>query len=90
MIEPLLARGKSFVIPPKSNRKVQRDFDRDAYKARHLIENFFCKLKQSAPSPPVTTKPPEISSPQFTSRLADGCCIPPVRECNMPRGPRSP
>ncbi len=46
VIEPLLARGKSFVIPPKSNRKVQRDFDKDAYKARHLIENFFCKLKQ--------------------------------------------
>ena len=46
VIEPLLARGKSFVIPPKSNRKIQRDFDKDAYKARHLIENFFCKLKQ--------------------------------------------
>ena len=46
VIELLLARGKSFVIPPKSNRKVQRDFDKDAYKARHLIENFFCKLKQ--------------------------------------------
>ena len=46
VIEPLLARGKSYVIPPKSNRKVQRDFDKDAYKARHLIENFFCKLKQ--------------------------------------------
>jgi len=42
VIEPLLARGKSFVIPPK----IQRDFDKDAYKARHLIENFFCKLKQ--------------------------------------------
>jgi hypothetical protein len=24
VIEPMLARGKSFVIPPKSNRKVQR------------------------------------------------------------------
>lgn len=46
VIEPLLARGKSFVIPPKSNRKTQRDFDKDAYKVRHLIENFFCKLKQ--------------------------------------------
>jgi transposase len=46
VIEPLRARGKPFVIPPKSNRKVQRDFDRDAYKARHLIENFFCKLKE--------------------------------------------
>ena len=46
VIEPLLARGKTFVIPPKSSRKVQRDFDKDAYKARHLIENFFCKLKE--------------------------------------------
>ena len=42
----LLARGKYLVIPPKSNRKVQRDFDKEAYKARHLIENFYCKLKQ--------------------------------------------
>lgn len=45
VIAPLLSRGRSFVIPPKSNRKIQRDFDKDAYKARHLIENFFCKLK---------------------------------------------
>ena len=34
------------VIPPKSNRKEPRDYDKDLYKARHLIENFFCKLKQ--------------------------------------------
>ena len=46
MSDPLLARGKTFVIPPKRSRKVQRDFDKDAYKTRHLIENFFCKLKQ--------------------------------------------
>jgi hypothetical protein len=35
VIKPLLARGKSVVIPPKSNRKVQRDFDKAAYKAHH-------------------------------------------------------
>ena len=46
VIEPLLAAGKTAVIPPKSNRKIQRDCDKEAYKARHLIENFFCKLKQ--------------------------------------------
>ncbi|MGH2416310.1 MAG: IS5 family transposase [Microcystaceae cyanobacterium] len=34
------------VIPPKSNRKEQRSYDKDLYKARHLIENFFAKLKQ--------------------------------------------
>ncbi len=38
--------GKAAVIPPKTNRKEQRDFDKDLYKARHLIENFFAKLKQ--------------------------------------------
>jgi transposase len=38
--------GKTAVIPPKANRKRQRDYDKDLYKARHLIENFFAKLKQ--------------------------------------------
>ena len=33
------------VIPPKSNRKVARDYDKALYKAWHLIENFFEKLK---------------------------------------------
>jgi transposase len=31
VIEPLLAAGKKFVIPPRSNRKVQRSFDREMY-----------------------------------------------------------
>jgi transposase len=34
------------VIPPKSNRKNPHPFDKDLYQARHLVENFFCKLKQ--------------------------------------------
>jgi len=46
VIEPLAAAGKTAVIPPKANRRVPRDFDKDTYKARHLIENFFAKLKQ--------------------------------------------
>lgn len=46
VIDPLLAAGKTPVIPPKRNRKIQRTFDKEIYKARHLIENFFCKLKQ--------------------------------------------
>src|SRR5439155_12676698 len=45
-IEPLRAAGKNLVIPPKSNRKDQRPFDKEMYKARHVIENFYCKLKQ--------------------------------------------
>ncbi len=46
VIKPLLAAGKTVVIPPKSNRKTPRPFDNEIYKARHLIENFYCKLKQ--------------------------------------------
>ena len=44
--EPLAATGKSAVIPPRPNRVKLPDFDPQLYKARHLIENFFCKLKQ--------------------------------------------
>jgi len=38
--------GKSAVIPPRPNRIRFPGFDPELYKARHLIENFFCKLKQ--------------------------------------------
>lgn len=34
------------VIPPKSNRKEQRHYDKHYYKDRNLIERFFCRLKQ--------------------------------------------
>ena len=46
LIEPLLAAAKTVVIPLRSTRKYQRDYDCHLYKARHLIENFFAKLKQ--------------------------------------------
>jgi transposase len=46
VIEPLRKAGKTPVIPPKRNRKTPRDYDKHLYKARHLIENFFCRLKQ--------------------------------------------
>lgn len=34
------------VIPPKSNRRFPAEFDSETYKWRHLIENFFGKLKE--------------------------------------------
>ena len=46
VIAPLQQAGKSFVIPPRSNRKNPRPYDKEIYKARHLIENFFARLKQ--------------------------------------------
>jgi transposase len=44
--QPLAAAGRTAVIPPKANRRSPRDYDRHLYKERHLIENFFAKLKQ--------------------------------------------
>ena len=46
MLEPLAQAGKMAVIPPKANRKNPRPYDKALYQARHLIENFFAKLKQ--------------------------------------------
>ena len=46
VIEPLNRRGIQVVIPPKKNRLQPHPYDRVLYQARHLIENFFAKLKQ--------------------------------------------
>lgn len=46
VIERWERQGKTAVIPPKRNRKTPRDYDQELYKARHLIENFFAKLRQ--------------------------------------------
>jgi len=46
VIMPLVAAGKNVVIPPKANRRLPREYDHHIYQARHLIENFFAKLKQ--------------------------------------------
>jgi transposase len=46
VLKPLREAGKEIVIPPKKCRKEGRFYDKEIYKARHLIENFFCRLKQ--------------------------------------------
>jgi len=46
VLKPLAGSGKSAVIPPRQNRTAPRQFDEALYQTRHLIENFFCKLKQ--------------------------------------------
>lgn len=46
VIDRLAKAGKSFVIPPKSSRLVARELDQAVYAKRHMIENFFCLLKQ--------------------------------------------
>ena len=44
--ENLSARGIILFIPTKPNRKFPPEFDNHSYKWRHLIENYFQKLKE--------------------------------------------
>ena len=46
MRQKLEKEGCTAVIPSKKYRVHPADYDKDMYKARHLIENFFAKLKQ--------------------------------------------
>ena len=45
IVTQAIAQKMSPVIPPKSNRIVQRKYDEHIYKSRHLIENAFLALK---------------------------------------------
>lgn len=44
-LQTIEAQGSIAVIPPKKNRKAQREYDKHIYKERHLIECFFSKIK---------------------------------------------
>lgn len=48
--DPLVAiiekSGAKAVIPPRSNRKTPRDYDREIYRERNKIERLFARLKQ--------------------------------------------
>lgn len=42
----IIKQGSTPVIPSLSNRRIQRVYDKHIYKERHLIECFFCKIKE--------------------------------------------
>lgn len=46
VIDSLLNRDCKVVIPPRSNRKVQREYDREVYKTRYRVECFFQRIKR--------------------------------------------
>ena len=45
IVEGALNCGAAAVIPPKSSRKNPREYDKDLYKERNLLERLFNKLK---------------------------------------------
>ena len=46
IIEQAQQQKITAVIPPKKNRLQQREYDRNLYKLRHLVENAFLHLKR--------------------------------------------
>lgn len=45
-VRTIEAQGAQAVIPPRTNRTEQRDYDRHLYKDRNLVERFFNRIKQ--------------------------------------------
>jgi transposase len=46
VIAKALEQNMQLVIPPKRNRRVQREYDTYLYRLRHLVENAFLHLKR--------------------------------------------
>jgi transposase len=46
IIEQAQTQGMKAQIPPRKNRKEQREYDQHLYKLRHLVENAFLHLKR--------------------------------------------
>ena len=46
LLQDLDERGATAVIPPKTNRKIQRNYNAEVYKWRHLVANYFANNKE--------------------------------------------
>ena len=65
------SQGAQAVIPPRSNRTVQRPVDWNLYKDRNLVERFFNRLKQFRR---VATRYDKLAS-SFLSFICFACSI---------------
>lgn len=73
-VDPLEAKGKGVVIPSRTTTKVRRNYERHLSQARHLIENFFARLKQYRA---IATRFFLQDSPHLSGRhpSGSGCCM---------------
>ena len=73
--DPIVAKiielGSVPVIPPRSNRTNPRDFDKHVYKERHLVECFFCRIKEFRR---VATRFEKLEK-TFTTMIAIASCL---------------
>ena len=66
VLQTIRDQGGQAVIPPNSNRKVQRPYDKELSKERNHIERLFARLKQCRRIATRTTKPLATSLPSYT------------------------
>ena len=59
------------IIPPRSNRKTLRPYDKHRYKARNLVERFFNRLKQFRR---IATRYEKLCS-HFAAMVLCGCIV---------------
>ena len=45
-VKAIEAGGATAVIPPRENRIEKREYDKDLYKDRNLVERFWSRMKQ--------------------------------------------
>jgi transposase len=67
------AKGAEAVIPSQCNRAEQRDYDKDLYKERNLVERFWGRIKQFRRVATVMKRPPATSSLLFIWLLLCSC-----------------
>jgi transposase len=72
VVEAAEAMGAEVVIPPKSNRKEARYFDKDLYKERNSIERMFNKIKHFRR---VATRYDKTASAYLAFVLVAGICL---------------
>jgi len=46
LLDRIAAMKAQAIIPPRSNRKHIRSYDKHVYKSRNLVERFFARIKQ--------------------------------------------
>ena len=59
--------GFQVVIPPKRSRKISRNYDRELYKVRHLVENAFSISSAGGELPHDMPKDVHLFLPPFKS-----------------------
>ena len=78
--------GIEAFIPPKSNCRFPAEFDRHTCKWRHLIENFFVKLKQHRGIVTRLCKTDESFTALAASPAVDGRAVGVAPQCQERRG----